>query len=252
MKLTSMRGIAILAAAFFSVGAHAGLNLKEAETIQSVAKACTDHQRKVDDFMRRFSGAAPYSDALAAEAFALLSRPTTLPQSYWSIRDRSLSLPIKNAESARDFSATDGRLGQTELDCAGHSDSLAWRFVAEKALSARKADAAFRTRLRAAWKTSIRQQTSHPMSYPQYTKVIETAKHLARLRLIDLPRSVLDAARKLDVQIRQVTPSTRAMPQIANAQDPKWVGWAKANQKRSHQERVLLPAAQNSLAALAR
>lgn len=251
MQIQSMRGMVLFVAAFLSFSAQAGLAPRESVTLQAIAKSCSDHQRKFDDFMRRHPTNSPYSDAMVAEAFALLKQPSILPASYWTMRARANSLSIRNVATARDFSAMDGRLGHAELTCSGHVDSLAWRLITDKAIAARKADANFRKRIAAAWRTWLIPQLGQPMSYAQYTNIVDTANRLAKRRLMTVPRSISDSVPQMDAKIRQAAPA-KPMPLISNHQDPKWIDWAKMSQTKSRKERELIPSAQKSLSALAK
>jgi hypothetical protein len=237
--------------AFGSLSAHARLTPQESATLQSIAKACKDRHQRIDDFVKRYPAKAPYSEAMVTEGFALLSRPPNLPQAYWTIRDRAASFPIKDINSAREFSAMDGRIGQTEIACSGHGDSRAWRLIADRAIAARKTDAGFRKRFAGAWKSWVNNQINQPITYSQYTNIIETATRLSQRRLIAPPRAALEDQKQLDAKIRQAAPAI-PIPLISNPQDPKWLNWAKIIQNKSRKERELLPAAQKSLSALAK
>ncbi|MFL5815171.1 MAG: hypothetical protein ACJ763_16460 [Bdellovibrionia bacterium] len=255
MQTKSSRGkVLYLAAsllAFGSFSAYASLTPKETVALQTIAKACKDRQARIDDFIKRYPASAPFSDAMVTEGFALLSRPPNLPQAYWTIRDRAASYPIKDINSARDYSAMDGRIGQTEIACSGHGDSRAWRLIADRAIAAKKTDINFHKRFAGAWKSWVTNQINQPITYSQYTNIIETATRLAQRKLVDYPRAALQSEQQLDTKIHQAAPA-KPIPLISNPQDPKWLDWAKMTQSKSRKERELLPAAQKSLSALAK
>jgi hypothetical protein len=249
MQIQFRRGIVLLVAVFLSISAHAGLAPQESAALQSISKSCANQRHRADDFMRRHPANSTYNEAMLKEALALLKHPTLLPPAYWTIRYRINSLPIRDITSGRDFSAMDGRLGQTELSCSGSSDSQILKLIADKAATARKADPNFRKRFTAVWKSWLAPQLSQPMSYPQYIQIVETAKHLAKRRLMDVPRPISDSIRQMDAKIHQTVP-TKPMPLISNPQDPKWTDWGKMSQAKSRKERELIPSAQKALSAL--
>jgi hypothetical protein len=255
MQIKSSRGKVLYVAAsllaFGSFSTYASLTPKETAALQTIAKACKDRQARIDEFVKRYPANAPFSDAMVTEGFALLSRPPNLPQAYWTIRDRAASFPIKDINSARDYSAMDGRIGQTEIACSGHGDSRAWRLIADRAIAAKKADANFHKRFTSAWKSWVTNQINQPITYSQYTNIIETATRLAQRRLVANPHAALEAEKQLNAKIHQAAPAI-PMPLISNPQDPKWLNWAKITQNRSRKERELLPAAQKALSTLAK
>jgi hypothetical protein len=235
--------------------ARAEITLKESATLRAIANECFADQHKIDDFMKRHFGSrsAPTNAAKTPwvpEALALLAHPRSLPPAYWQVRDRALSIAIRDNATAREFSAADGRLNQVELACAGNKEKQLWKLLASRAHSSRSNDPALRKQLATSWKNWLHLQTTQPLSYPQYLKIIETATMLSQYRLLKLSPNVIEFNRKMEGNPREPATATKRLPQIANAQDPKWLEWARSIQKRDQFEREIMPTAQKSLAEL--
>jgi hypothetical protein len=165
-----------------------------------------------------------------------------LSREFLMIQDRAMKLPIRDVASARDFSATEGRLGQVELDCSGHQDMLAWKEIARH--TPRNAQAQ-RAQLVAAWKKYVRKRMEKPLSYSEYLEMTSTAEYLASHRLIAMPR-------RLPAQLNENAASLKLMPSLSNAADPRWVDWGRHIQSRDLKEREIAAQAQRQLFELAK
>lgn len=185
-----------------------------------------------------------------AQAFTLLESPVGLNATYWTIRDRSLKLPIRDAFTARDFSAIDGKLGMVELACSGNADMQAWKTLTNTVIRAGKINVQARNHLIATWKKSVQKRLAGNLTYSNYTKIMDTAYYLAQRRLLGLTQASISTRRMIDNQMREPANKASMVPALGNHSDPKWFEWGKYTQKRATKERTLMATAKQSLASL--
>lgn len=245
MQLNRLSGLSVifcLALFFLSQASKAELSANDSRALLDLKQACSNHGHQIDALLAK--------PGAAAQTLTLLQSPTGLNSTYWTIRDRSLKLPIRDAFTARDFSAIDGKLGMVELACAGYQDTQAWKALSSLAIRGGKIDTKTRDRLVSAWKASVRKRLAGNLTYTDYTKIMDTAYYLAQRRLLGLPQASINTRRAIDDQMREPSNKASLVPAIGNPSDPKWVGWGKYTQSRGIKERNLMPAMKQSLASL--